>query len=419
MHNKFTKQVFFLLPFFWIFCSCGSSAEFTGNVKTKAPPPPIQDLPQEPADPPPEVAPVDTGVAWLWECQNPLEGTQEKVDDRAHTLHGKGTYRVPVDSEGRVFLNFSGSFCPFVLLPRDIIFTIDASSSMMEHDPEINNSCGRLAALNTTLATLPDNGVQYAIVMFSDTILFQSTKLFSSRDELFADIVKQSGLPTVSNTICTSNSTTDYDSPLTQSKNLLTLGSPDATKEIFFISDGEPNIGEGKDIAKELKEKGVTLAGSNVTVPVTIATIMLGDSDDSVLKNDIASLDQDKQPLHARVKDSQDLAKVLAALATNKIIGGELKFRGFNTPQQGEDCPPKNGGECPNGQSDCTDCNGYPEQTWTVFQLERMSEDVAFSLPLHDYAVQEVPNGIEVIYTYWDRMMKKFESSGSVYWDFN
>ena len=391
------SRCYFLFVTFSIFCllagACGNDAVFQGKsvkAKTVKPPKHSEDVvPPEEGDPPPTALTPHITINWLWECKNGLDGTMETNEDGIFTLYGSGQYQIPVDPEGTVSLNFSGSFCPFVMLPRDIIFVIDASSSMYENDPQENGTCGRYNAIKGTLDALPDSGMQFAVVMFSDQVLYKSTKFFTSQTELFAELVKTSGLSTAQDVICASKYTTDYDSPLIAARTLLTGGRLEAKKEIFFISDGDPNIGEGEEIAKELKEQGVNVNGS--TIPVTIATIMLNGPDESKLKNKIASRDQDNIPLHARVMNAQDLAKVLEALATNKIVGGEIKYLSKeNHPASSED--------------------------WMVQLLSRESEEVDFAVPTIDFLVKDAPFGIDAVFTYWDRMGKAYESKGTYYW---
>lgn len=372
--------------------SCGNEAVFQGGVKnpTSRPTPQTQDIVRDGETQTPE--PPETTINWLWECKNGLDGTLEETEEGVYTLYGTGQFQVPADSNGLVSLNFGGSFCPFIMMPRDIVFAIDASSSMMDNDPQENGTCGRYNAIKGTLDALPDSGMQFAVVMFSDQVLYKSTKFFTSQTEMFDELIKTSGLSTVQDIICASKYTTNYDAPLTASRSLLTGGRLEATKEIFFVSDGEPNDGDGKTIAKELKEQGVVVSGT--AVPVKIATIMLNGADDSILRNDIASLDQDNNPLHARVMNSQDLAKVLEALATNKILGGEIRYliKGDHPAS---------------------------EEDWIIHLLPRESEEVEFTIPTIDFSVKEVPLGIDTIFTYWDRMGKSFENKGSFYFKIN
>ncbi len=86
----------------------------------------------------------------------------------------------------------------------------------------------------------------------------------------------------------------------------------DISRQVFFISDGEPDDGkEGIDAAKILK----TIS--------TIATVMIGQIDE-ILREEIASRDDRGQPLHARIEDSGALTEALSALTDNYLESADM-----------------------------------------------------------------------------------------------
>src|SRR5690606_14867292 len=99
----------------------------------------------------------------------------------------------------------------------------------------------------------------------------------------------------------------------------------ETTKEIYFISDGDPTEDhEGDQIATSLKKSGVS-----------IATIML-DGDDRVMADRIASRDATGKPLHTFVRRSEQLAQALEEISKNGIESAKVKYRFFSEDGLGE-----------------------------------------------------------------------------------
>jgi hypothetical protein len=132
----------------------------------------------------------------------------------------------------------------------------------------------------------------------------------------------------VASDICAMNGGTNYADALSAASTLLLSGRGDATKEIYFISDGAPSAGfDGVSIAETLKTEGLKVGYSNIKT--TIVTIMLKGSD-TVLESQIASRDAGGNPLHAKVEQSDVLAQTLADLFTSRIVEATVRYRPRN-----------------------------------------------------------------------------------------
>lgn len=367
-----SSKVLFTLLALPTLIACGSAADFAGPTGT--------------------VAPVHVNLEWRMTCDEgvylmaPVESSADVVaaGENKFLIQGGGDHMLKLNSESTVTLNLNGQFCTPKRLPRDIVFIIDVSGSMDLNDRLTNNSCGRLEALKQTLKNLEDQqgATQFAVVTFSTGIDGASSKFFTTRTALEQDIAKGG---TIEDTICKHDDKTNYDIALTTAKDLLSKGRAQATKEIYFISDGEPdNDKDGLTIANSLKNQGVTIGSTKILV--TIATIMLKGKD-WILENYIASRDEDDKPMHARVENASDLAAVLAKLAFSEIEKGQLRYR-------------------PAGQ-----------QEWQTFDLKPPSEaDQAFSLAPYDFVVSNAPNGLEVIFEYWTNHKVSHQVQGKLTW---
>ena len=305
--------------------------------------------------------------------------------------YGKGDYSIPMTINDVITIKIEGVFCPPEKLKRDVLFVVDVTGSMgtsvsssppstdENHDPSSGGECGRSRAVEKAIASFPDNGeVKFAVITFSDEVVKKSSAFYDTESQLF------SGDDLALSDLCDALGGTNYDAPLQESLNLFQKGRADATKEIYFISDGEPNMGDGKDIAKKLKETGVPIGGS--TIPVTIATLML-QGNDQVLRDFIASHDQDNQPLHARVENVSELEIVLANLAFNKIMRGEMRYRPIGSTAD-----------------------------FTTVRLDRCDENPLFSVPPMEFSIDTAPEGFELFYTYWDRLTHEYKNAGTLNW---
>ena len=368
---------------------CGSSSEFSGSSRTVAPP--TSPTPATPATPPtadavPQTPPAKLeSLIWYWECTSNTSGAPKPANAQNPVIIGQGTHQLPYDNlPAQVPISFNGTLCPATSQPRDIVFVVDVSGSMRENDPlSAGSSCGRLDAVDGMVKKYADatGDAQFAIVTFDNVVRYQSSQFYTSRDSLY------SGMTSPSDVLCAAQTGTYYDIPLTEAKTLLEGGRANATKEIYFISDGEPEPGHtGTDIAATLKDPGVTAGGK--TIKTTIATIMLK-GDDTVMASQIASRDQKGNALAASVTDADQLAATLASLASTYIIRAELRYRVAGTDAW---------------------------QTIDIMKDLKPGSDLTFQIPPVLIDTQKALQGIEVQYQYWTNNGQSVESDGELSW---
>jgi hypothetical protein len=362
--------------------NCGDGTDFSGSAATSGAGeanPKGNPVPG-PGDGNPGDEPPYSNVFWFWQCaaapaQVPVaQGPNELV------IEGQGNHDLDFDRIQSTPVTISGKVCPPQVLPRDIMFVIDVSGSMATNDPPVGNTCGRRQAFEAVVSKLnPASDFRIGLVTFDDDVVTQST-LHASQASLYAEVTA-GGVP-IEQILCGVGSGTDYKTALTGATASLSAGRAQASKEIYFISDGRPNLTEeGIPEATVLKNTGV----GNPKQKVIIATVMLGGTD-TVLEQSIASRDSDGRPLHAYVAQAANLADSLSKLAQNDIIGGQVKYRAVGTTE------------------------------WTVVELIPHLNNYEFELPSITLDVAEAPNGIELQYEYFDRRGTKFTSGGVLTW---
>lgn len=262
-------------------------------------------------------------IIWDFPCSNNGDGGGKKVGDSVE-LSGHGTYFFdPFELEGADLI-LKGEVCAPEKLKRDIVFIIDVSGSMGTNDPVVNGSCGRLNAVQEVIKRSPvDGSAAFGVVTFDGIVQKKSSAFAIGKDELLTGI---SGSPGNAVTdFCKIAGGTNYQAALTEASTLLKKGRTDATKEIYFISDGAPGGGlEGLAEAEQLKIEGLPFGYGKIKT--TIVTIMLKGTD-TVLENSIASRDPDGKPLHAQVEQSEVLAQTLADLFSSKIVQARVRYR--------------------------------------------------------------------------------------------
>ncbi len=355
--------------------ACGSDADFSGQPGRSADADPEKPVP---VDPPPAPPPVElptpfASLTWFWQCDSQLveapAGSEEDV-----VVEGIGPHAFVEEKLYGTPITISGNLCAPEDLERDIVFIIDISGSMSSADPMVGGSCGRYDAVEAVIASLPSSS-NFGIVLFSGAAA-TSSALFGTQQEMLADLAGNNSPQQV---ICqdTSRDGTNYEVGLASASNLLaSFGRADAAKEIYFISDGQPDFGaNGVNTAANLKNGGTT-----------IATVMLG-GNDSVLKNQIASLDKNGDPMHSFVQDADQLAENLEALSKNEIQAGILRYRSVGAPE------------------------------WIDLDLINHLSGYQFSLPTFRIDKDTALDGIEVEYEYFDLRGSRFSSGGKILWD--
>ncbi len=321
-------------------------------------------------------------LTWFWQCDS-APATPPVTNNSNVVITGGGDHRFKSASFDKTPMTFSGKICPPVTYPRDIIFVIDTSGSMNQNDPKIGNSCARMKSVEAIINDVSKRGGDplYGIITFSDTVVAKSRSLWADRANLFDDVATRGSIV---NTLCGANGNTAYGPPLSSAELILKGSRPGAMKEIYFISDGEPQDRAGSAVSKRLQNPGVEIRGKYY--PVSIATVMLGNADDSILRNDIASKSADGLPLHVGAVQASDLASTLSKLAENDIIDGTMKHRPTGAAQ------------------------------WQSIPLIQNMKDYSFSMPSITIDRTVAPKGLEVLFEYRDRHNNTYSNQGNILW---
>lgn len=357
--------------------ACGSQAEFTGGQSKRGssdvvnPNNPGQGLP---------VADKFAAMNWFWSCQSSPDANKGKqVSNDRIDLYGEGTFTFEKDAVNDVPLTFKGELCRPEQMPRDIVFVIDVSGSMSQNDPVVQQTCGRLDAVRSVLQKYANEKTQFALVTFQSSRMAVSKNFGKNGDEMLAAAGSSDPLAT----ICGAAGGTNYQDGLLAAETLLQGGRSGATKEVYFISDGAPSLNKtGEDVAARLRQNGITL--SNVKSDVTIATIMLAGTDDSILSQKIASAGTDGKPLHARIAQANQLTDTLAKMANNSIVAASLSIRPIGT------------------------------ENWTVTDIMTVQKDFSFELPSQLLNPLTNPDGLEVKFSYREASGKEINNFGKI-----
>lgn len=259
-------------------------------------------------------------LTWDWSCNAAASSVKE--EGRNIAIVGPGPHRIDKTKANGAVVSFKGEACEASKTPRDVVFVIDVSSSMngggsLGTDPMVGGTCGRMQALEKVLSTIKSNGpARFGVVTFGSNINEASTSLFADRDQLYANLLAQSSFNTIAKLICDGDDSTNYDAGLEGAEEILNkAGVAGHAREVYFISDGvpEPSANNGKAVAARLHPN------------TTIATVMIGGSNDAILSGFIASKDHLGDPLHARAEQSSNLAQVLSKLSSNRIVSAEIR----------------------------------------------------------------------------------------------
>jgi hypothetical protein len=275
-----------------------------------------------------------------------------------------------------------------------VVFVIDVSGSMGSggsdslfgggsgNDPRQGDTCGRLQAIEAVIAAIPQGAALYSIITFSSGVQSASSASFPTQDALFADLA---GDPTkIADIVCAAGGDTNYQAALTKAGQLLSAGRPDATKEIYFVSDGQPTQGEdGIAEAAALKTNGVAVGTEDITA--TIATVMLNGTD-QVMEKYICSKDPSGNPLHAYVNGSGSLTSALTKLAANGIASGDVKYRAAGSTQ------------------------------YTTLNLMQNLQGFVFTLPSITISKEQAAAGVEVLFEYADQHDNEYSTGGKLLW---
>lgn len=365
---------------------CGDDADFgSPSQKTNDKDALVVDQPVvEPLPSPKPTPPSLASLTWYWQCSAEPGSLPPATPENA-VVQNEGPHQFAKGMLVQTPVTFKGKLCPPAAQPRDIVFVIDTSGSMggtTNNDPRVANSCGRLSAVQAAIAATPTGTARFGVVTFSSGVDATSTGLFATQAELFANLAPAGNIADI---LCAANANTYYDAGLNQAATLLQTGRAEASKEVYLLSDGLPSTGhDGIAHAQVLKTSGVNVG--TAFYPVTIATIMLGGADGSVLRDSIASTGATGEALHANVSQTGQLASVLTQLAANEIVAATLKYRAI-------------------GAGD-----------WTSLDLMAHLQGFEFALPSFTIDLDAAAAGLEVVYEYHDAKNHRVSTGGKILW---
>ena len=334
-----------------------------------------------------------SGLTWFWQCGSDPADVPKAQGDEVVIVDG-GVHEFSDDAFKQVPVTITGRVCPPAKFPRDIVFVIDVSGSMGKSangnppsDPAVGGSCGRLAAVQSIINSVVASGsdARFGIVTFSSQAQRYSNAMYGDATNLMADIAPGSS---PFNVLCAAAGGTNYTAGLEKAKAIFEHSRPDAVKELYFVSDGVPDPAndptvDGSTVAPGLKSPGVSVEGKSI--PVTIATVMLGGADASILQK-IASVGRDGAPLHKTTGEASKLGEALGALAANDIAEGTIKYRPTGT------------------------------DVWTTIDLKTNLQGYNFSIPSFTLDKNSAPNGLEVAFEYRDLKNNVHASGGDIKW---
>lgn len=264
-------------------------------------------------------------LTWLFHCpgaattrvpREPLEG--ETIVD------GESVYKMKRSDLQNTAVYIQGEVCAPEQAKRDVVMVFDVSGSMMTNDPlnAAKKSCGRLDSFEAFMSTVNWQTTQVGLLTFSDVLEDSSRQMYGSRDDL-VNALTLGGKKQLTDVVCNDTGTTGYEPAFREAEKMFMISRPQASKEIFFVSDGEPfDRSQAERTALDLKTRGVWVQGT--FYPVTIATVMLGNDQraSDYLRDNYASLDINQTPIHASVRDAGKLAETLKKMSGGATLVG-------------------------------------------------------------------------------------------------
>jgi hypothetical protein len=230
--------------------------------------------------------------------------------------------------------------------------------------------------------SVPAGPARFGIVTFSSRANLVSKQLFDTKAALLADIARGG---TVVSSICDDEGGTEYAEGLNAASALLAKGRAGATKEIYFVSDGQPEDGErGPTTAASLKTTGVNVG--TAFIPVTIATVMLGTESPTVMRDKIASRGPSGAALHADARQAGQLGELLTKLVANDLVSASIKYRAVGAA------------------------------SWTSLDALAARDHFNFRLPSFTMGADMLSAGLEVSYEMVDQHGARTQTAGTLVW---
>jgi uncharacterized protein YegL len=311
-------------------------------------------------------------IDWFWQCETAPVELPDSLSNGNLLVEGTGPHKVEFDTSSTLDVHVSGFLCPPKSEKRDIVFVVDVSGSTADTDRRYSDGTGKTCERKKAVKALLDKlvkepGVEVGLVAFDTDVSYSSSEL-SPISTISTDEYQTAEL-------CAYRGGTNYGDALDRAAELLELGRENARKEVYFITDGEPNEeSTSRRAAAKLREKAV------------IATIMFGDGDDEHLRTEVASRDKNDRPLHAMVKNVKDLATTLENLAKAIPVKGTYKYK------------PVTGGD------------------WKEGDLWQFVKDGVFDIPALTIEPSAYPDGISFSFTYEDNRGQSVSQAGEITW---
>lgn len=361
----------------FVLTACGSEAEFHGlggivkKSEDKKDPLPPNSTDGTKAGPPAFVAPAGT-LYWTLACESGQRAAERTANNDVQ-IWGMGEHKV-VRTDQTFPVQINGQVCNPQSGVRDILFIADVSSSMgglSGADRERSGTCGRKQAVEKVVSTLATDGRARVGVMTFGRDVKKDSKGFLSIADAKQNFVN-------SDVLCASIDTTNYRAPLEQAIEYFKNARANAVREIYFISDGEPDseASNGSAAAKTLRDQ----------YGVTIVTMMIKGKDEVLIQH-IASKDQNGQPMHTKVEDSADLVAAISKMSDRRIIGAKMRLRAKGAP------------------------------AWEDRGIDKAGEAPQFSWEIPNFSMEAFPHGVEFELDTWDQQAKHYVTAGSVIWE--
>ncbi len=251
--------------------------------------------------------PETLSLFWHWPCAT-TPTTATPADPQAMIITGAGDYMLEPND---LALEIGGEACDPGTGPRDVLFVVDVSDSMRDflnlgNDPVKNGTCGRSDGVNKVLDALGDDA-RVALVTFDGNAKTVSDGYLTVAS--FRTLYAKTAV------LCESGANTNFTKAFAAAQLQLVKGRANAAKELYFISDGEPNSTDADG----------HLEAAAIKKTATIATLMLK-GDEVYMRDVLASRDAQDQPLHDKVDKAADLSAALALLADVKLESANVRY---------------------------------------------------------------------------------------------
>ena len=203
-------------------------------------------------------------------------------------------------------------------LPADIVLVVDTSTSMYERVTSTTNrlDVAKAAAKQFVTGLLANDGVAIGLYDFSGSN--RTNVALTSNATALTTAIEDLSMPRWGDG-------TNYTLGLNGAKNILS-SSTKTQKFVVFISDGEPNGGDGTSVARELIDAGVTVItvgvdiGSSTKAQNALKAISSSDSSGKKLYYEASTSGDSTNALDAILGEIQKLIENTIHAGTNAVM---------------------------------------------------------------------------------------------------